>query len=83
MHLALVVMLREFQQIGIRLTGPHMNEYVTAAAIIIALLLLRRLRKRSAFGAQRELTGLPMRVVVVCRIRSHSPKLNLASSLDV
>jgi predicted amidophosphoribosyltransferase len=46
MHLALVVMLHGFQQIGIRLTGPHMNEYVAAAAIIIALLLLRRLRKR-------------------------------------
>jgi hypothetical protein len=46
MHLALVVMLREFQQIGVRITGPHMIEYVAAAAIMIALLLLIRRRKR-------------------------------------
>jgi hypothetical protein len=39
MHLALLVMLREFQQIGVRITGPHMIEYVATAAITIALLL--------------------------------------------
>ena len=46
MHLALVVMLREFQQIGLRIAGPYMIEYVAAAAIIIALLLLIRPRKK-------------------------------------
>ena len=46
MHLALLVMLREFQQIGVRIAGPYMIEYVAAAAIMIALLLLIRRRKK-------------------------------------
>ena len=46
MHLAVVVMLHWFPQIGIQITGPHINEYVAVAAVMIALLLLRRLRKR-------------------------------------
>ena len=34
MHLALFVMLREFQQIAVGITRPHMIEYVAAATII-------------------------------------------------
>jgi MYXO-CTERM domain-containing protein len=46
MHLALLVMMREFQKIGVRIIGPIMIEYLAAAAIILALLLLIRRRKR-------------------------------------
>jgi predicted amidophosphoribosyltransferase len=46
MHLALFVIIREFQQFGVRIAGPYMLEYFAAAAIMIALLLLIRRRKR-------------------------------------
>jgi predicted amidophosphoribosyltransferase len=46
MHEALVMMLRELQRLGVRITGQSMIEYLAAAAIIIALLLLIRRRKR-------------------------------------
>ena len=83
MHLALLVIMREFQQFGVRIAGPYMLEYFAAAVIMIALLHLIRRRKRPC-GAQRESTGLPMLVlIVVYRIRLHSLKLKLASSLDL
>ncbi len=46
MRLALLVLLPELQQIGIRIIGDRMIEYVPAAAILIALLLLIRRRKQ-------------------------------------
>ena len=46
MHLALLVIMREFQQISVRIAGRYMLEYVAVAAIMIALLLLIRRRKK-------------------------------------